>query len=578
MEITSEGMTKYMFEDRLSDIVGKLQALLPSIDVSPASYLYQLLKVQVINEMNWQDTIEKLYYKLSPVTADGMWLRGHVQRTGMKLDRAKKARVWVWIQGVQMGIRIGTTASFSTDDSKNFVPITYLDIPTVFSNTRESGDEDDIPDHYRFYSIEKISASIDGTSEYTGWILNNESQVIDWSDATSPPAAGATYFIFPLGSIDAVIECESDTAGTDYNVGSGTITIPAGVSCDSCNNETQASGGSDIETDDELRARWNEHMFARFTKSELEDEINDVEGVKSCSINDVLAVDQKTPASWTTLPSSSMGTAWTELKQSFTPGDDIGFLNSINLSIAKLVEDPYSMELELQVGGTGLVSTSIEKGMVDEGCGTNYQPFAIDLRWPLDNSNTYDMVFSGSGGTHWNFARSDEAYSGGELEFNGNGTGFNLAFKTLFKTPAIKIVIDTEPDYEYEAIEDLIDVVVDDGYLMAGIDYAVSQATQSYFTFTCTVSATRGYTLATIEDNIDSVISTLLDLKKPGDTIYFNEIIASMMGISGIKTVRKLSIIKDGTEVSNEVTMKDVVLDDEEIPVFSEVTASIGFV
>src|SRR5690606_39076985 len=108
-----------------------------------------------------------------------------------------------------------TSAVFSTEEGLNFAPAAALRIPLSYEITHVTT-EDAFPTGYRFVDVEKITSDAGGTLEYTGWVIDEDSQTIDWSNASTTPAVGSTYHVWPDTTVTARIMLTAAEAGADY--------------------------------------------------------------------------------------------------------------------------------------------------------------------------------------------------------------------------------------------------------------------------------------------------------------------------------------------------------------------------
>ena len=78
--------------------------------------------------------------------------------------------------------------------------------------------------------------------------------------------------------------------------------------------------------------------------------------------------------------------------------------------------------------------------------------------------------------------------------------------------------------------------------------------------------------LSSVTSQLETYISSL----KPGVKIPYNQFVYVIMGVTGVSTVKKMSIEKDNVVVSTNVTEYDVIIDDTESPRFGEVKVTLG--
>lgn len=573
MNIDEDGLTVQTTESRISEILSTMSTLFPRVDVSPASYLYQVAKIVALREMTWQELLLDYFDQLSPMTASGIWLDAHALRAGLARLGATKSNAITWATGVQVGTTIATTNSFYTDSGVYFSPVRDMDVPIVFEVVH-AGDEDDVTDGYEFSSIEKITTDAGGSVEYTGYTFDSTNQVIDWSDAASPPAEGHTYHVWPGTKVNVKVTCKSDEKGTSNNVSANTITSFSGITADSCTNRSAATGGTDLESDSDLRDRYLAHVFAKTSMTDLEDDIIALDNVDDAKVSEVLAVDHADPASWDTVPGEYMHLEWDTIEEEFSPGTNIGIINSISLAAATTTSNPDPLEISLKLQTSALATTNLSADKLEPGHGTGFQEVKIPIRYaPVDNTLTYTLSIYGTnytGGRGWELSFSGNS---GEIDADGTTHPSSLALKTWYKTNAVKVVIDTD---DYTDVESGVEELMEAGHVFPGTDWAISQANLTYFSFTIVVDKQLGHADSDLQDNIESAVETYLLGLGPGDTIHYSKLVSVVMAVAGVVATRSVTISKDGVEVATRDDEYDVTIGDDEAPRLNNVVVRIG--
>lgn len=574
MDVTEDGITLHTAERRLSEIIENLQEIFPRVNISPSSYLYQLARAQTLREMTWQDILLDFFYQISPTTASGIWLDAHLLRAGLGRLGPQSAKAMVWATGVPIGARIGTDAVFNTDESIYFSAVRQINVPISF-DVVHAAMKDSFPVGYEFTDVNKITSDAAGTTEYSGWSIDTTNKVIDWTDSADPPTVGYTYHVWPTESVTARVEVSADEAGSDGNVPIASISNHSGFTADSVSNRVESAGGTDVESDDSARARLLSEVYVKTSLGDLSQEIEDLEGITSAVGLEVHTVDHADPEDWDTLPEHYMNDTWETLSQDFSPGEGVGILNAVSLSAAKLIESAEPVKISL----VSSADVELQYSWLDANRlqGTGFQEVKVPLRYaPIDNTLTYTLELYGSaytGGTQWEFSYSGTA---GDMEMDGVDTGSGLAFKTWYKTNAVKMVVDVETGYSFDDLSEEIDDLMEAGHVFPGVDWAVVQATPTFYTFVIVVDKIQGHSDTDVKDNVSDKIATYLATIKAEDVIYYSKVVSVIMEAAGVKTVRSVTVQKGGTEISNKSNQNDVTIGSDEAPRLSNVVVSIG--
>jgi len=597
--------------------------VLEEINFSPGDLLYQLLKIVKMREYQMELNINAITSGLSAQTAYGDFLEKLCLGRGIFKKEQQKAGGFVHLQfnppdvgdsynliGTQYLTK--TNKIFERSNDTNLVINRYIPI------TRGQGMVDPLPSPYMWITgIGYINNEYDGSGE-TDYapVYNNTYQYMDWNGITGG-TTGMTYYVEITGLMKINDDVAAQVVGTGSNVGANTVidwtnnaTLPSDTTV---NNPYSLTGGSDWESDEDLKERYLRATNRTFTLANIRSLAEGIQGVRSAHVYQALGTDRTTVSGdWveTTTDMASginitgqysgnydvvSGGLWS---QRFTPTEGIIGMKKV-IFRGKRTGFPPPLVV-------GLRTTSdvryLASGIFDtydvSPPASNVQDYEINIKYlDLDHTRTYRLELwcadktgaSGAGywtTNYWTLITGEQSgnmgtditgflYDSGDV---GNNYG-NLLMKTQYGASAFKVDLAVKDGFSYNDLETILDGKLDwvdgSGYAPVGIDYLINQATDVPIYYNCTIYIRPNTLISTnaIKDRINVEIERYIEGLDPGDNVIYSEVYYRIMNDSDVWRIDDLQIYESGgTHLEDE----DIYIKDNEVAVFKSSTVNQG--
>ena len=605
--------------------------VLEEINLGPGSFGYQLSQVIMLREREMELLVESMVSGMSVELAYGDFLRKHGVEKRIELKGPQKAGGYVHL----------TFDCKAPADTPVNLKGTYYTTPEGKKYYRSETGAGKVINSYigisrsvrPFDGLPSPFNSIAGTgyccSTYNGTggtnydpIFNNESQIIDWRDATVHPTTGSIYYIGISGfEITIKDDVSAETEGTGGNVGINSvitwhnnITLPT---ITTVNNPADITGGADWESDDVYRKRISDASNRDFTYDAVRSVGEGINGVRALHVTQALGTDRiSISGSWNAEGTGMDGGV--RIKYNYSGAEDSGNFVSGNqynqkfdcgegvMSLKKIVFRgrrigiPPPMIVALRNANS---STYEESGVFDtydvNPPASTWQDINVNFDYlDLDPTETYVVDFwcadkSGASGLgywnahYWEIATGDvqsgnlgdgDSYTG--LLLSGDdvvSTGVNLLFKTYYGANSVKINVAIKDGYNYSEIETELDTKLDwvsgGGNMPMGINYSINQAIPVYMYYSVTAYLEDNTNLTVVQDNIDKNVENYVENLDPGTNIIYSQIYKIIMNESEVWRIDDLELWESGGIHS---TGQDIYIGDKEVGMFGGSTLNQG--
>lgn len=599
MSFTATGYERRELEEVISSIEADLISVLPSVNTTPQSYIYQLIKVIAMREWALEGEFEDAFANMTYLAAVGDFLDQHGINAGIFRKSNVYAEGILQITG-SVGLDAPAGTTFATAQGTEFVTSEAALLDTTITMTRQSDLTDGIPYPYSNVSaITAVNTQVDGggTAYTSPTDYTYDDGVITWVSGKGP-VTGATYYIWPSGDYTVSVECIASEPGSGGNVGAETVTVNTDAisNLTSVTNEGIITGGLDVESDDDLRTRLANASNAQFGLNSIRSKALGVEGVRACNVTQDASVDQTSVSNWdlvTGLTQSTSGVAvgaqhlWS---QTWVPSQETVAINSVTFN-GKAVgsPDPFTLGVSIHSSGvsfssgmeTAVVTNTFSVDDLDQSLRNDFQDMRIDLYYgDLDYTRTYrfDIWCSGQANDkHWDFKTTTgyepvaDAYRGA-LWVDGIPDYTNdLVFKTHYggASYTIKAALEQNADWEtvQDSIEDLLDNVDDEGYSPICIQYNIQQATEVYINVDAVVYVEDGSNFTAIATDIESNIENYLKALDPGDNVIYSRIAYQISRADGVTKVTNVRVKRDDQDWITRSDESDINITSDEVAI-----------
>lgn len=599
--------------------------VLEEINFSPGDFLYQLLKVIKLREYQMEININAISSGLSAQTAYGDFLEKLCLGRGIFRKERQKSGGFVHLQfdppsvgdsydliGTQYLTKTNIIFERSNDSNKT--------ISRFVTITRGQGMSDPLPPPFTWITgIGYINNASDGSgiNDYTP-VYNDTYQYFDWNGIIGG-TTGMTYYAEITGLMKIVDDIASQEVGTDNNVGVNTIidwtnnaTLPSDTTV---NNPYSLTGGSEWESDDDLRERYLRASNRSFTLNNIRSIAEGIQGVRSAHVYQALGSDRTTVSGDWIETTSIMGSGinitgnysgagdfdWVSgaiWSQRFTPTEGIIGIKKLVLR-GKRIGYPPGLVVGLR---TPTDIQHIASGIFDtydiSPPSSSVQDIEIDIKYlDLDHTRTYRLDFwcsektgaSGAGywdNNYWTLVTGEQSGNMGQ-----DITGFlydpagavdnygNLLMKTKYGAAAFKVDLAVKDGYSFDELQTTLDGKLDwvegSGFAPVGVDYLINQAVNVEIFYNCTVYIKRD-TLANlvgITDRLNINIERYIEGLGPGDNVIYSEVYYKIMNDPDIWRISDLQIYESGgTYLEDE----DITIKDNEVAVFTSSVINQG--
>ena len=596
---------KHSLEEIIKEIISNINSTMERANTSPSQYLYQLIKIVALRELEMEENMEYISSLVSIPECVGQGLDRWGIECGIPRKSAQFATGSVQLTMPPADTVIPKGSLFSTNNGIDYATNSAVNITTIIEMTRDTDDTDVIPTPYsNVAAIEwcNSSASRNGEEYEEGTDFNFANDTITWISDHKPPT-GSIYFIKVATSYTVTVDVTCVYSGIEGNVAPGSITInSSGISnITSVTNATQTSGGADVEDDEAYRVRLLAAKRRNFTLERIASIVNGVQGVRNVAVRQDVAVDQSVVSNWDILSGNSVpifpniAVEPSTIMQTFVPGDDIVSLRGVTLYGKKIGNAP-DLKISLHYYSSGQATSDLTPALADgrfdpDNLDPDHPTAVQDLYIPIkyggfDNTRTYALLISQSGATtsaYWQL----RYYSGydpdpenpwrGQLfvDYSGttNPTDYDLAFKTHFggASYTVQTAIEQNADWDEvkEEIEGLLDYEEGEGFSPVGIQYNVVRADEVYVYVQSKLYIEKLYDFATIASNIEANINTYVNSLKAGESVVWSKIMGIIMSEPGVKKATETYIKRPETDWGQV----DVPIADGEIAVFSPSTS-----
>jgi len=591
--------------------------VLEEINFSPGDLLYQLLKVIKLREYQMEININAITSGLSAQTAYGDFLEKLCLGRGIFKKERQKSGGFVQLQfappsvGVSYDL-IGTQYLTKTNIIFERSNDSNKAINRFITLTRGQGMSDPLPTPFVWITgVGYINNQSDGLggSDYTP-VYNDTYQYFDW-DGVAGGTTGMTYYVEVTGSMKISDDVASQDVGTGMNVGANTIidwtnnaTIPSDTTV---NNPYSLTGGSDWESDDDLRERYLRASNRSFTLNNIRSIAEEIQGVRSAHVYQALGSDRTTVSGdWvettSVMPSGInitgnysgagdfdwvSGALWS---QRFTPTEGIIGMKKLVLR-GKRIGYPPALIVGLRtLSDVNYLASGVFDTYDISPPSSSVQDIEIDIRYlDLDHTRTYRLEFwcaektGASGAGYWttNYWTLITGQQSGNM--GTDITGFlydsagaadnygNLLMKTQYGAASFKVDLAVKDGYAFDELQTTLDGKLDwvegSGFAPVGVDYLINQAVNVEIFYNCTVYIRRDSlaNLAGIKDRLNLDIERYVEGLGPGDNVIYSEIYYKIMNDPDVWRISDLQIYESGgTHLEDE----DINIKDNEVGVF----------
>ena len=600
--------------------------VLEEINFSPGDLLYQLLKVIKLREYQMEININAITSGLSAQTAYGDFLEKLSNGRGIFKKERQKAGGFVHLQ----------FASPSVGDSYNLFGSQYftktnlifkrsVDVNQTINRyitfTRGQGTTDPLPPPFAWITgVGYINNASDGEgiTDYTP-VYNDTYQYFDWS-GIGGGTTGMTYYVEVTGSMIVIDDVASQDVGTGMNVGANTIidwtnnaTIPSDTIV---NNPYSLTGGSDWESDDDLRERYLRASNRSFTLNNIRSIAEGIQGVRSAHTYQALGSDRTTVSGDWVETTSVMGSGiditgnysgagdldWVSgamWSQRFTPTEGIIGLKKVVLR-GKRTGFPPPLVVGLRTtSDTKYLASGVYDTYDISPPSSSIQDIEIPIKYlDLDHTRTYRLEFwcslktgaSGAAGywdnNYWTLITGLQSGNMGE-----DITGFlydpagaadnygNLLMKTQYGAAAFKVDLAVKDGYAFDELQSTLDEKLDwvegSGFAPVGVDYLINQAVNVEVFYNCTIYIKRNTLtdLDGITDRLNVDMERYIEGLGPGDNVIYSEVYYRIMNDPDIWRINDLQIYESGGTYLED---QDITIKDNEVAVFKSSVINQG--
>lgn len=340
-----------------------------------------------------------------------------------------------------------------------------------------------------------------------GDIISYKGNVLEFIGSTYPDD-GEDFFVnyIPLST---EVDCTAIDIGLDYNVSSNKITylITPNSNITSINNYSAFTGGTDIESDEDLRQRikTNAIGLGLGTESAIKAAIENVEGVASANVIG-------TPLTDAYGPSGSMRTKEAHI---------------MNVASGENVLDYEMVYLDDNVAPTNvIIADSFDDNVADWIYGTHYtiNPATNKIIWDTTNPGTTCPADTATFyiGYQYNWIGHIQIYvAGNEIPISASLT--------------------TE-----------IDNIIDETK-SAGDIASWSEPNITSINIEATITIDSGYSTSTVVNNVEEAINSYINTLLIGEDVYKNNIVQTILNVDGVNTVSLTAPLSDTTIADNEI-------------------------
>lgn len=327
-----------------------------------------------------------------------------------------------------------------------------------------------------------------GTSE------DYEGDVIEWLQTGTRPDDGTTFKV-SYTPLSKEVLCEAENVGDEYNVTKHKVIYKVSfiANIDSVDNYDDFTGGTDEESDDDLRERIKNatELKGKATAEALRQAVLGVEGVTSCSVNDM---PQKTASS----------EAHTFISFAITP--------------------TQALDYEVtQIDGTLQVDGTVSAAPYTFILGTDYLMQDSTVIWTVPGTKPDNgSVFQATYNYRWL----------GHVEIFVTGTSTPLP--SSVQADIDQAIIDTKA---------------------AGVVVTWAEPTPVVVNVTTDilVDTAGGYAFASVAEAVEDALITYLNAKEAGDDVYVASLIDIIMEVPGVLNTDVTVPASDVSIASNEV-------------------------
>lgn len=335
------------------------------------------------------------------------------------------------------------------------------------------------------------------TEEYEG-------DIVRWNESGTNPD-DSTAFETDYSPLSKEVECVSENIGADYNVNKNKIIYQVSniPNINSVNNYNVMSGGSDEETDDDLRERilYATELKGKATAESIRQAVLAVEGVTSVSVEDLPRRNVTSEAHLYT-----SGTSIYKLD------NEVLYLDSVTSPTNIIVSGLASATSNIFVFGTDYTARYDTNGAITS-----------EIEWQLGGTSPdTDTIFS--------------------VDYYFDWLGHANVFVSGVESPLPASVLADIDD----AIEES---------KAAGISINVTEPSPVYVDITASVSpdTNNGYSFNDIETNVEDALFNHLNSLEVGEDVYIAKLYDIIMSVLGTKNASITLPASDTTIDTSEI-------------------------
>jgi len=340
------------------------------------------------------------------------------------------------------------------------------------------------------------------TDFYIGDILQFDPQ------GPSLPDHATDYFV-TYKPLSKDINCQATAVGDEYNVNRQKITykITNITNITTLNNFEIMSGGSDLETDVELRERilFASELVGKGTAESIRQAVLGVNGIAAATVDD-------TPLISRTSEPHIFDTSVSKYKMDF----EVLYLDNVT--------SPTNVEVigtvSSSAGHTFLYGTDYIRVTDTFGVPTTELQWQVTGTMPDDTTTFY-------------------------VDYQSNWLGHVNVFVTGVENPLpTSVLIDVE-----EAVEDT---------KAAGVEVAISTPTNVDVDVTAEISVLSTYTFSEVSTRVETAVFNFLNSLSAGNDVFISKIIDVIMGVVGVENTNVSLPAADITIANDEIAKPDV--------------------
>ena len=511
--ITTTGFVPKDFSTILTELQNEaIRVYGPDTDLRATNPLMIFLNIMASREQELWNVLADMYNNYFIITADGTALDFLAVDRGLTRTSAVKAIGIVTVTGTPGTIIPGASVFSTSGDDIIFYESSAQDGIGQTTETFEFADMTPIAGPRYEFTLANPPVGALGTGQITCQIFPTDlvevaslpttgqfsvdygTGVVTIFDNPGSATTSVTYFDSTVTTVD--ISVNARATGSDSNVGASqinTIVSPI-IGAASVLNALGISGGTNIETDAELRQRLIAVPVAEWTEADLESVVENITGVRSAFVDDG------------------------EIVEVFTDSDQSAESTYYKVDLTTNADGVFRVTHYDDSTGN---RTDFEKVVSDPGAG----------EYRLDSISDPHQLEYGT------FLDTDDTLTVTYMDID---VGFGVF--------TLKVVADAPP--LTSTLIDSIDNIVKTAKPF-GVSFFIEEPIFSNIGITITVQLESGYTLGGISGDISSEVTTYLNTLIIEDPLRHNRIIDVVMDVTGV-----LDITTVEYRVQNEVVIR----------------------